>query len=253
VGAFGDLNAQATQAIALDNCFTGTIKILGTTGRSQASDAESKKTAPEIMPNAALSLRAPVKILAASSIVKSSPESGQLPTLSRAIPVPDGYESAYGTLVHKMLELRVMARSAREEHFARLIRAEAKVNFDESIGKRLIAMATNEVDQLTGSDSWREIFTGVRLARAELPVAAIENQTLITAKIDLLLTYHDGRHLIVDYKTSAVRPDHARDLCDGRGYTDQVRQYVDIAKKALRATNVTGAILFTESGHLERI
>jgi ATP-dependent exoDNAse (exonuclease V) beta subunit len=78
-------------------------------------------------------------------------------------------------------------------------------------------------------------------------MASILAESLTNAKADLVIEYHDGRVLIVDFKTTAVTRESARVVCEQRGYTEQVRTYANLYARATGNVRVDGAIVFTGS------
>ncbi len=194
----------------------------------------------------------PVKILTASKQLKAHQPQDQTSAPKVTAKIPEGLASAYGTMVHKLLETCVLGSRIRDDALLQLLRREALRPTHDDLLRPLIALARQEVQSLVGSPLWRDLMCSVRCLHTELPMISLEtddagNQQLIQAKADLVIEYMNNRVVIVDFKTTLVTPQSASDVCRDKGYTEQVQAYIKQYTKATRRDQVSGAIVFTSS------
>lgn len=150
----------------------------------------------------------------------------------------------YGSYVHKALECQVMKQPMiGYQHWQQLVVSNGLQDLSESRWRQ----AERSVQTLLNSDAWREIFTDHRWAKAELRIAALDNDELIHGIIDLLVAYPDKRLLIVDYKTMNSKQQSIID------YRPQLSIYRRAVQKLHPDHQIDSAILFTEDCVLKRL
>ena len=217
-----------------------------------------------------LSLEA-VKILTPSAAAKKNPAPGEFAAphaRSSAVSqrLPDGAGKAFGTLVHKLLENHLKKITWSPSRLTGLLKINVSEALSDEVLAKVLALAEGDVALVLASDTWKKLLAGAKSIHAEVPMALIRSGTLINAKADLIILYSDGSLKVVDYKTIPVdiSVDVERDVegnrqgqdetltafCHDHGYTQQVKDYCDMAKKAFAAENVSGHVLFTNPMHL---
>jgi ATP-dependent helicase/nuclease subunit A len=97
-----------------------------------------------------------------------------------------------------------------------------------------------QVKMLTTDPRWQALFS--EMARAEVPIAAVVGETVITGRIDRLLV-EDGNVRIVDFKTSRRVPKSPGDV--NLSELRQMAHYVAAIERIFPAHKVSAALLFT--------
>jgi ATP-dependent exoDNAse (exonuclease V) beta subunit len=224
----------------------------------RAKPTGAERSLPSTLGTSAVKILTPSAVLKKTSAQedhnsKPEPEPEPKPEPQVSSPsIPDGLAGAYGTMVHKLIEILVQGATITDQALTQLLRKEAARPIAPDDETRLIAMARAEVRDLTGSTPWRHLMHQARRIHAELPMTALTREdsteaNLVQAKADIVIEYADDRVLIVDFKTTAVTAASAPAICRDKGYFEQVRAYVQLYQQATQRPKVDGAILFTRS------
>ena len=150
----------------------------------------------------------------------------------------------FGTLVHKALELKLLGQSWSIERLTGFLRQASKRPVSEDLVKSLLSIASEEVDGLLKSSQWQTLISDAADIYCEIPMAAIDGDNLINAVADLVVRRNNGSYRVIDFKTSQISPEMAREHCKTKGYFEQVKDYCDILKKCHPEANITGHIVF---------
>ncbi len=159
--------------------------------------------------------------------------------------VPDGAGKAFGTVVHKLLENQIKKTTWSDDRLARLLASEATEPLSDKEILQVLALAKSDVSALLASATWTKLMANAKSVLSEVPMAHITGETMINAKADLIIVSSDGPIKVVDYKTIPFEGGDASKFCAEHGYTQQVKDYCDIAKKSFAIANVSGYVLFT--------
>jgi ATP-dependent helicase/nuclease subunit A len=152
---------------------------------------------------------------------------------------------AYGTLVHKVIELRLRNQSWSQVQLAGFLQKASGISLSAERTKELVELSlTDTQNLLLSSDIWNKLTADAVEYYCETPMATIKDDALINAVADLIVRRSDGSYRVIDFKTSQVSKENAEDFCKSRGYLAQVKDYCDILKKAYPDANVSGHILF---------
>lgn len=154
------------------------------------------------------------------------------------------HSKAYGILVHKLLELSLTGDGWTSDQCASLLRRHCSALVNEQHMVEMIQLARQEVDQLLKSDLWIKLVNDADKVLCEVPMASIDGNNLISAVADLLIITKSGVYRVVDFKTTQSDQQHARELCQKRGYFDQVNNYRRIIERSQPGAKTSGHVLF---------
>jgi ATP-dependent exoDNAse (exonuclease V) beta subunit len=154
------------------------------------------------------------------------------------------HSKAYGILVHKLLELSLTGDKWSSDQCANLLRRHCSALMNEQRVTEMAQLARQEVDQLLKSDVWLKLVHDADKVLCEVPMASIDGNNLMNAVADLLIITKAGVYRIVDFKTTQADQQHARALCQKRGYFDQVNNYRRILQRSMPGATTSGHILF---------
>lgn len=160
------------------------------------------------------------------------------------------HRKCFGILVHKLIELHLTEQSWGEERLKALIFNEMKGQIDDSTSHELLMAAKSDISKFLDSAIWGDLTNGAKKIFCELPMAAIQDDQLINAISDLVIEYNDGSYRVVDFKASRVDESSAANLCQTRGYADQVKLYCQILGKAKKGAIVKGHVVFVNPTYL---
>ncbi len=99
-----------------------------------------------------------------------------------------------------------------------------------------------QVQRLVSDERWQSLFSAK--ARAEVPVAALVGETVVTGRIDRLLV-EDGQVRIVDFKTSRRVPADASGV--NLSELRQMAHYVAAIERIFPGHEVSAALLYTHA------
>jgi ATP-dependent helicase/nuclease subunit A len=151
---------------------------------------------------------------------------------------------AYGILVHKLLELSISGDKWTSDQYTNLLRSHSRHPMQEDSMSAIIKLARSEVDQLLGSHAWLNLIKDAQKTFCEAPMAAVDGHNLISAVADLLILTKSGDYRIVDFKTTQSDQQHAKAICEYRGYFDQVNHYRKILERCKPGVKISGHIVF---------
>jgi ATP-dependent exoDNAse (exonuclease V) beta subunit len=130
------------------------------------------------------------------------------------------------------------------ERLTGYLRHATKRSLTDDLANDLLAIAQKEVSALLESTTWQDLLADATEIYCELPMAALDGDSLVNAVADLVVRRGDGNFRVIDFKTTQTSPEKARELCKANGYLDQVMDYRDILKKCHPEKNITGHIVF---------
>lgn len=142
-----------------------------------------------------------------------------------------------GKLVHALIE-RIDA--ARLDRFA--WNAASWLAQRDRDGRHDHAAIIGQVQSLLADPRWRALFSDK--ARAEVPIAAVVGETVVTGRIDRLLV-EDGKVQIVDFKTSRRVPTAASEV--KLSELRQMAHYVAAVERIFPGHEVSAALLYTHA------
>lgn len=142
-----------------------------------------------------------------------------------------------GKLVHGLIERAAGTRLDRLGQDAA-----AWLALRDRDGRHDHAAIVDQVRALLCDPRWQALFSD--RARAEVPIAAIVGETVVTGRIDRLLV-EDGRILIVDFKTARRVPQNA----DAVKISElrQMAHYVAAIERIFPGHEVSAALLYTHA------
>jgi ATP-dependent exoDNAse (exonuclease V) beta subunit len=159
--------------------------------------------------------------------------------------VPASLGLAYGTLVHKVLELSITNTSWSERRLHDLFRNEVPSNVSDSDCITYLNLAKQDVNQLLSSHVWASLIDSAAQFYCELPMASLHENNLIQCKPDLVICRKNGSWAIVDFKTIPLVETPSKKVCQDLGYVDQIQTYAQTLGKIIHQAHVDSYILFT--------
>ena len=155
----------------------------------------------------------------------------------------------YGLMVHAVLELAAVDnRQWQQLHWqaAKWKELAGALAINDSHRQAAVAEAQNVI----ASPAWQKLLAKAVVVLPEVPLAYLKGGDFIVGRADLVIQQSDHEMWVVDYKSSAVSSEEARDFAISQGFDLQVENYCKVLRAAYPKIPVKGALLFTGSATL---